>query len=267
MLNARYARVSLRLKITNACNFNCYFCHREGDAHGEVMTPEDVRMLSRSIKNNRYIRKISLTGGEPFMNPHLAEILDIFDESDLPIKITTNGSLIEGWIGFLKEKNIGINVSLNHIVPTEFKKTTGVDSVSVVLNNIILAKNAKILDKINIAVTKYNKQNLDAILTWIDDHVGAVKVSVFNLVGDDPTPVSGKWRYITPEVKKAQQIFKFCADCPLFKKCEGCDSIRVSKAKKGFTVYVCPLGKEPRIHATNESELRDAINTILEEVI
>lgn len=254
--------ISLRLKITDVCNFSCYFCHKEGDKDGKVMTANDVRVLNRCIKDEKYIRKIGLTGGEPLLNPNLIEILDVLRGTGTPVKITTNGSLLDKWIDKLKVRGVEVNVSLHSIDPVDFKKTTGVNAIKKVLRNIKLANRAGILNKINIAVTKYNEKDLPSVLNWLDRNVRGVEVSIFNLVGDDPIRVKGQWEYITPEIKEAQQIFNFCEGCPLLKKCEGCESIRVSKSEDGFVVFVCPLGKEPRFNVATEDDLKLAIQTI-----
>ncbi|MCD6348397.1 MAG: radical SAM protein, partial [Candidatus Korarchaeota archaeon] len=65
MLVDRWGRpvTDLRISVTNACNYNCFFCHREGHkVEGGEMTPQEIGRLVR-ILSGQGIRTVKLTGG------------------------------------------------------------------------------------------------------------------------------------------------------------------------------------------------------------
>lgn len=86
---------SLRLKVTDKCPLDCWFCHNEGSGQRNPTVVGDVvwdRKFSSAIKQLAEIlslQEIHITGGEPTMNPHLVDLVNHLLEMDLELKITT----------------------------------------------------------------------------------------------------------------------------------------------------------------------------------
>lgn len=76
------------------CNLDCSFCDtkwaNKPDAPCRMMTAQEIcdEVLSHGIDN------VTLTGGEPLLQPHLGELLSLLAaQEQLHIEIETNGSL------------------------------------------------------------------------------------------------------------------------------------------------------------------------------
>ena len=85
----------LRVSITDACNYKCFYCSNEGQDHGNcnMISVDFMRALFSKIKEeNIYVKKLNITGGEPTLHPHF---LDILSEGRLiseNVTLNTNGS-------------------------------------------------------------------------------------------------------------------------------------------------------------------------------
>lgn len=87
-----------RLLVTNACNFNCYFCHREGNYYLNTrcsLTADDYVFLYKLGRDNFGYKTISITGGEPLLRKDIMEIFANLYEEGAEITLTTNFSLYD----------------------------------------------------------------------------------------------------------------------------------------------------------------------------
>ena len=82
--------------ITGRCNYNCRHCFMSApDYKGEDLTLEQSERILDGIAHCG-IRRVSLTGGEPFVNPHFYEILDKMRERGIWLEtLYSNGKLID----------------------------------------------------------------------------------------------------------------------------------------------------------------------------
>lgn len=117
---------SLRISVTQRCDFNCFFCHKEGESnpHGE-MTPEEIEALV-STAADLGIKKIKLTGGEPLLREDIVEIVSKISPYVEEVSMTTNAFHLAEKAGELKEAGLQrVNVSLHSACPEVFKEITG----------------------------------------------------------------------------------------------------------------------------------------------
>lgn len=151
--------LNLRISLTQKCNLNCVYCHREGQTLSSTsteMTTEEVVKIAR-IAVSLGISRIKLTGGEPLLRP---DILDIIKGiAKLPglidLSMTTNGSRLVSLAKPLREAGLmRVNVNL----PTLDNKTYGVlngGSIRKVLDGIRAAVKAGLYPvKLNMLVLK-----------------------------------------------------------------------------------------------------------------
>ena len=126
--------VELRLALTKRCNYRCSFCHREGqDGHAPKLAAvaDVMSLLGREIAAGA--DDITLTGGEPFLEPALvAGILDGLSEvpagSRPALTLVSNGSVLDqamiarlaAYPGSLK-----VNISLHTANPLLYDHITG----------------------------------------------------------------------------------------------------------------------------------------------
>ena len=101
------------VEITNMCNLSCSFCHNT-KREKKFMNVSDFSHIINEIKP--YTNYIYLhVKGEPLLNPNLDVFLDVCDNSNILVNITTNGTLLNKNKDILKKHKCvrQINVSLH----------------------------------------------------------------------------------------------------------------------------------------------------------
>ena len=75
------------------CNLNCTYCDtkwaNEENAYYEVMTDDEI--LEYIVKTN--ICNVTLTGGEPLLQPNIEKLIIKLAENSISCEIETNGSI------------------------------------------------------------------------------------------------------------------------------------------------------------------------------
>jgi cyclic pyranopterin phosphate synthase len=167
---------SLRISLTQRCNFGCFFCHREGEHDpGAEMTAREVETIVE-VASGFGIRKVKLTGGEPMLRGDLAEIVGRIRPHLDEVSMTTNASLLSEKACELKEAGLDrVNVSLHTLDPASFKRITGTDCEPQVRAGLEEAVRCGLNPvKINMVVMKgVNDSEVPAMIGYSRD-VGAV---------------------------------------------------------------------------------------------
>jgi len=122
---------SLRISLTQRCNFECFFCHQEGEHDpGGEMTAGEVETIVK-VASGLGVGKVKLTGGEPLLRGDIVEVVGRIKPHLEEVSMTTNGSLLPGLACRLKDAGLDrVNVSLHTLDGATFKKITGVGSES-----------------------------------------------------------------------------------------------------------------------------------------
>jgi len=132
----------IRIKPTNVCNHDCWFCayRQEGFQLGETMVERDqiplVKMME--IVDDIIEMKVGAVtfsgGGEPFVYPHLLKTVLRLAEAGIPFASLTNGSRLTGELArIFSERGVWVRVSIDgwdgpsyakarHVKETEFAK-------------------------------------------------------------------------------------------------------------------------------------------------
>ncbi|MGQ9680107.1 MAG: GTP 3',8-cyclase MoaA [Candidatus Bathyarchaeia archaeon] len=159
---------SLRISLTQRCNFNCFFCHREGESNpkGE-MTVEEIEAIVEA-SSSLGVKKVKLTGGEPLLRVDIVDIVERISPYVEEVSMTTNGSLLEEKVGELKEAGLSrVNISLHSRRRDVFKMITGQDLFREVEEGIKAAIESHLTPvKLNMVVVK--SINSDEIPSMID---------------------------------------------------------------------------------------------------
>ncbi len=84
----------------NECNLRCAHCYQEGYQHSDFSFEKLLQVanqISQALSKWNMSGRISLTGGEPFLSPHLFPLMDYFegDENTKQFDILTNATCIE----------------------------------------------------------------------------------------------------------------------------------------------------------------------------
>ena len=138
-LRDRYGRLvnSLRISLTQRCNFDCFFCHKEGEANPQgELTAADFESIAAAA-SDLGIRRIKLTGGEPLMRVDIVEIVRRIAPYAEEVSMTTNASLLAEMALSLREAGLKrVNVSLHSAKPEVFQRITGHDALAEVERGI-----------------------------------------------------------------------------------------------------------------------------------
>jgi cyclic pyranopterin phosphate synthase len=152
---------SIRVSVTQDCNLNCFYCHREGqNGKGNKVTLDSYKKLF-SLSSDIGISKVKFTGGEPLVRADIAEIVKLARQYFTDISMTTNGILLKEYARVLKEAGLNrINISLHSLNAETYKKITGSTFHSRVIEGIKAAKEAGLEPiKINYVVMKELNDN------------------------------------------------------------------------------------------------------------
>ena len=100
------------IEITNRCNLSCSFCSKV-EKPLRNMTIEEFKLIISKIKDKTDTIYLHVKG-EPLIHPNLVDFLDIAEENNLKVNITTNGTLFPQLVDKIKDKKslTKINFSL-----------------------------------------------------------------------------------------------------------------------------------------------------------
>jgi cyclic pyranopterin phosphate synthase len=145
------AITDLRVSVTDRCNYKCVYCRtgNEGAQYTELPIADYLRMVRLFVSLG--VEKVRLTGGEPLLRSGLVEMVrelaamrtaypadgtfadgSFVGESGrmglpLDIALTTNGHLLEGLAGPLKDAGLGrVTVSMDAVDAETFAAITRV---------------------------------------------------------------------------------------------------------------------------------------------
>jgi len=131
---------NLRISITQRCNLNCFYCHREGedDETSTEMTPDEIEKITK-IAASFGIKKVKLTGGEPLLRKDVLEIVHRISSIPLvkEVAMTTNGIYLRKLAKFLKDNGLKrVNISLCALKPEIYKIVTKTDLINQVMDGV-----------------------------------------------------------------------------------------------------------------------------------
>ncbi len=133
---------SLRISITDKCNFRCTYCMpAEGLPwlkKAEILSYEEIERIAR-VAISIGIEQIRLTGGEPLVRRDIPDLVRQLRKIEglRSLSLTTNGILLKQQAGALAEAGLTrINVSLDSLVREKFAKLTRRDQLARVLEGL-----------------------------------------------------------------------------------------------------------------------------------
>jgi pyruvate formate lyase activating enzyme len=133
--------------FTIGCNFHCEFCHNKHLLLQDAGKNIDDEKLINLIKNNSLVNSLSITGGEPSLQPEIINLIEKVAKMNKYISIDTNGTNPE----FIKRILPFIDrVALDLKAPLNQKKYERISNSFVNLKSIIntfeILKNNKSID-------------------------------------------------------------------------------------------------------------------------
>lgn len=174
---------SLRISITNRCNLNCIYCHREGESRDikTEMTAEAIKNIVEASKTFG-ISKVKFSGGEPLIRSDFENIIQSLPELD-DISATTNGTYLAQRAKSLAESGLSrINISLPSLSPEKYRKVTGGD-IRHVLQGIDAAVECLAPVKLNMVLLRgINDNEIEKMMDFTRRYEGAVILQLIELM-------------------------------------------------------------------------------------
>ena len=155
---------TLRISITDRCNFRCVYCMPK-EVFGRdysflertaLLSFEEITRVARLFKGLG-VRKIRLTGGEPLVRRDVERLVaELHDLGGLELALTTNGALLPQKAQALADAGLDrVTVSLDSVDDAQFRALNDVDfPVERVLEGIDAAAAAGLPVKINAVVKR-----------------------------------------------------------------------------------------------------------------
>lgn len=132
----------LRISVTDRCNLRCVYCLPEDARFASSRAGDDELMaLARWIALAAGVRKIRLTGGEPTLNPRLADHVRHAKTLVPIVGLTTNGVLLGPLLPELHEAGLNrLNISLDALDGESFRRFARRDGLDLVVAAIRSAR-------------------------------------------------------------------------------------------------------------------------------
>jgi cyclic pyranopterin phosphate synthase len=150
---------TLRISVTDKCNFKCLYCYSDKIVFSnkdDLLTYEEIVYLVK-IFSDLGIKKIKITGGEPFLRKDLVFLLHQLSNFSYleDLSLTTNGYLLYDFISEIKKTRFKrINISLDTLKKEKFKFITGNDSFDKVIKSIEKSVSEGLKIKINVVLLR-----------------------------------------------------------------------------------------------------------------
>jgi len=186
--------LNLRISVTQRCNLNCPYCHREGETpsdadsfRGEMTAEEIVRLAKVAVGVG--ISRVKLTGGEPLLRKDILEIVggiaNLRGLKDL--SMTTNGVHLAFLAKDLKQKGLTrVNVSIPSLDAKTYHNLMG-GELGEVLNGIKTAVDVGLHPvKLNMLVLKGINENEIEKMIIFAEHTG----TILQLIELEPVNIS-----------------------------------------------------------------------------
>lgn len=97
--------------ITTSCNCKCYFCKVWRKPIIEPTLEQALHTVD--ILNEMGCYSLSITGGEPLLYPHIAEVVNYAHEKGFIVQINTNGSLLAENVSTISNADL-VTISLDY---------------------------------------------------------------------------------------------------------------------------------------------------------
>jgi cyclic pyranopterin phosphate synthase len=132
-----------------------------------LMQPHEIFSLAK-IFVDEGVKKIRLTGGEPFVRKDAAQIIQLLSSLNIHLAITTNGTRLHEFVDVLETSNIhAVNISLDTLQPDKFKMITRRDLFFTVKQNIESFVSKGFHVKVNMVVMKdFNDNEIIDFVEW-----------------------------------------------------------------------------------------------------
>ena len=82
------------LHVTQECNLRCTYCYAKNNLGKDMMMNENASRKYIDILEQKGVKKVVLTGGEPLLNPDIEKIVEYIKKKGIYVSLLTNGTLL-----------------------------------------------------------------------------------------------------------------------------------------------------------------------------
>lgn len=186
----------IRIKPTNICNHNCYYCHYKNpyltldEYDPKDMIPREKMMEIISDMEGMGVKAVTFSGGgEPLCYPYIEEAMERISAAGIDLSIITNGSMLQGKKAELLARAKWVRISIDSINAANYARIRGIGEGALpgLLDNI--KSFAGIKDEscelgINFVIGKENYMEIEQVAETMKS-LGADHVKFAPLFSDD----------------------------------------------------------------------------------
>lgn len=163
----------VQIEVTGCCNMKCKHCRAAFQPKKYINLEQADKIFDfiNIVKANNF--KLNLSGGEPFMNPNLYDILLLAKKKQIDeVVITTNASLItDEWLKRINDLNfkfICLQVSIDSIDEIEHDRFRNYSGAFKKCDEVLekIKKYSKISSSIRMTVTKDTCSQIDEMINY-----------------------------------------------------------------------------------------------------
>ena len=168
----------LRVSVTDRCDFRCTYCMSENMQFlpkNNVLSLEELDRLC-NVFIDLGVKKLRITGGEPLVRKNIMQLFNSIG-SKLgkgleELTLTTNGSQLDRYAEDLFKSGVRrVNISLDSLDESKFKKITRIGNLNKVIKGIFAAKKAGLKIKINtVALKGINDNEILSLVNWCGEN-------------------------------------------------------------------------------------------------
>ncbi len=146
---------SILIEINQICNLSCEYCFYHD--HGRNKKQMTLKVFDKVLQKKP--KQIYITGGEPFLNPNIIQMIKLAKSQNIKTSIFTNGIVMLKVLDLTGEKDIFENLNKIIISFDSFENDYNLRSVN---NNYILKAIDKVLEykasllEVKIGLNLYN---------------------------------------------------------------------------------------------------------------
>ena len=168
---------SLRLKVTDRCPWNCWWCHNEGTGVRNIALTKDVpwdtdtEAYLDALRTELGIAEIHLTGGEPTSHPLILDFVSGLKRAGYTIKMTSIGGGENKTRQLIERGVTGFNFSIHSLDPALLTETQ-VDRTESTMTALL----ARQIDSVRAAVREGATAKANLVIAGTEDLERALTV-------------------------------------------------------------------------------------------
>lgn len=153
----------INLGITEACNLRCKHCYLgAGSAKENELTTEEITLLIDDAKKLG-LKRLNITGGEPFLRNDLFEIVKYAIKSKISVCILTNGTLITENIAeeLGRQRDVEVQISVDGARENVHDAVRGLGSFRKAISAISLLRQKNVPVILSLTILKHNIEDME----------------------------------------------------------------------------------------------------------